>query len=92
MFHLFCSYEEEINFFTFDDIYSWGASDLETFEFRVASERTPYVFKTMYASDIEQKLEARFNTWREWRVYQATNRGGVPSGSTPSRATPKALR
>ena len=33
-------FEEEIAFYTFDEIYSWGASDLQTFEFRVASERT----------------------------------------------------
>jgi hypothetical protein len=45
--------------YTFDEIYSWGASDLQTFEFRVASERLPYSFKTMHAQEIEQKLEAR---------------------------------
>jgi len=44
--------------YTFDEIYSWGASDLQTFEFRVASERLPYSFKTMHAQEIEQKLEA----------------------------------
>jgi hypothetical protein len=27
-------FEEEIAFYTFDEIYSWGASDLQTFEFR----------------------------------------------------------
>jgi len=86
-------FEEEIAFFTFDEIYSWGASDLETFEFRVASERMPYVFKTMYASDIEQKLEARFSTWREWRIYQATTQkgGSAPSASTTS-TTPAGRR
>ena len=63
-------FEEEIAFYTFDEIYSWGASDLQTFEFRVASERMPYSFKTMHAQEIEAKLEAKFTRWRDWRLYQ----------------------
>ena len=50
-------FEEEIAFYTFDEIYSWGASDLQTFEFRVASERMLYSFKTMHAQNIEKKSE-----------------------------------
>jgi len=48
-------FEEEIAFYTFDEIYSWGASDLQTFEFRVASERMPYSFKTMHAQGKKKK-------------------------------------
>lgn len=43
---------------------------LQTFEFRVASERMPYSFKTMHAQEIESKLEAKFTRWRDWRLYQ----------------------
>lgn len=43
---------------------------MQTFEFRVASERMPYSFKTMHAQEIEAKLEAKFTRWRDWRLYQ----------------------
>ena len=78
-------FEEEIAFYTFDEIYSWGASDLQTFEFRVASERMPYSFKTMHAQEIESKLEAKFTRWRDWRLYQQqVQQQGQPTGVSPS--------
>lgn len=63
-------FEEEIAFFTFQDLESWGASDLKTFEFKVAGDATTYSFDTMHAQDIESKLEARFERWREWSAFQ----------------------
>jgi len=77
-------FEEEIAFYTFDEIYSWGASDLQTFEFRVASERMPYSFKTMHAQEIESKLEAKFTRWRDWRLYQQQiqqSQGAAPASA-----------
>mmetsp|Transcript_8728 Transcript_8728/g.20024 ORF Transcript_8728/g.20024 Transcript_8728/m.20024 type:complete len:1539 (+) Transcript_8728:166-4782(+) len=81
-------FEEEIAFYTFEELYSWGASNLQTFEFRVASERIPYSFKTMHAQEIESKLEVRFIRWREWRLYQQQQqrvRRETP-GATPGSA------
>jgi hypothetical protein len=80
-------FEEEIAFYTFDEIYSWGASDLQTFEFRVASERMPYSFKTMHAQEIESKLEAKFTRWRDWRLYQQQVQQQQGISPSPQRIT-----
>jgi len=83
-------FEEEIAFYTFDEIYSWGASDLQTFEFRVATERMPYSFKTMHAQEIESRLEAKFVKWREWRLWKRQKQqeeAGVVQANT-SQSTP----
>jgi len=71
--------EEEIAHFKFEEIYSWGASDNETFEFRVASERTPYLFKTMDATDINKQLDARFNVWQKSRPGNERQRSAAAS-------------